>query len=53
MKKTLLLIALVCFSVSSIFAQEKKMLTPNDAAYMNRSIYPVGKNVKWLPNTDK
>ena len=53
MKKTLLLIALFCFSVSSIFAQEKKMLTPNDAAYMNRSIYPVGKNVKWLPNTDK
>ena len=53
MKKTLLLIALVCFSVGSIFAQEKKMLTPNDAAYMNRSIYPVGKNVKWLPNADK
>lgn len=53
MKKTLFLIALVCFSVSSIFAQEKKMLTPNDAAYMNRSIYPVGKNVKWLPNADK
>ena len=29
------------------------MLTPNDAAYMNRSIYPTGKNVKWLPNIDK
>ena len=53
MKKTLLLIALFCFSVSSIFAQEKKMLTPNDAAYQNRSIYPVGKSIKWLPNSDK
>ena len=53
MKKTFLLIALICISVSSIFAQEKKMLTPNDAAYQNRSVYPVGKNVKWLTNTDK
>ena len=41
-----------CF-VATSFAQEKKMLTPNDAAYMNRSLYPVGKSVKWLPDTDK
>ena len=53
MKKTLFLIAMICFTATSIFAQEKKMLTPNDAAYINRSIYPVGKNVKWLPNADK
>ena len=53
MKRTSLLIALICLFVSSVFAQEKKMLTPNDAAYQNRSIYPVGKNVKWLPDTDK
>lgn len=52
MKKTILLIAMFCF-VATSFAQEKKMLTPNDAAYMNRSLYPVGKSVKWLPDTDK
>ncbi|MBE6345619.1 MAG: S9 family peptidase [Lentimicrobiaceae bacterium] len=53
MKRTILLIAMLCFTVSSIFAQEKKMLTANDAAYMNRSLYPVGKSVNWLPNSDK
>ena len=53
MKRTILLIAMFCFTVSSIFAQEKKMLTANDAAYMNRSLYPVGKSVNWLPNSDK
>ena len=53
MRKTLFLIAMICFTATSIFAQEKKMLTPNDAAYINRSVYPVGKNVKWLPNADK
>ena len=53
MKKTFLLIALICATVGSVFAQEKKMLTPNDAAYQNRSVYPVGKNVKWLTGTDK
>ena len=52
MKKTILLVAMFCF-VATSFAQEKKMLTPNDAAYMNRSLYPVGKSVKWLPDTDK
>ena len=52
MRKTLLLIALVSVALSS-FAQEKKMLTPMDAAYQNRSIYPVGKNVSWLTGTDK
>ena len=52
MKKTFLLIALISVAISS-FAQEKKMLTPMDAAYQNRSVYPVGKNVKWLTNTDK
>ena len=53
MRKTLLLTVLFCLSLTSIFAQEKKMLTPADAAYQNRSIYPVGKNVKWMPDTDK
>lgn len=53
MRKTLFLIAIICFTAGSIFAQEKKMLTPNDAAYQNRSIYPVGKSIKWLPNSDK
>ena len=51
MKKTFLLIALISVAISS-FAQEKKMLTPMDAAYQNRSVYPVGKSVKWLTNTD-
>ena len=53
MKKTLLLIAMICLAASSIFAQEKKMLTPEDAAYQNRSLYPVGKSFQWLPDTDK
>ncbi len=52
MKKTILLIAMFCF-VATSFAQEKKMLTANDAAYMNRSLYPVGKSINWLPNSDK
>ena len=52
MRRTLVLIALVSLAISS-FAQEKKMLTPMDAAYQNRSIYPVGKNVNWLTGTDK
>ena len=47
MKRTLLVIALISVALSS-FAQEKKMLTPMDAAYQNRSIYPTGKNVSWL-----
>ena len=53
MRKTLLLTVLFCITLASLFAQEKKMLTPADAAYQNRSIYPTGKSVKWLPNTDK
>ena len=52
MRRTLLLIALISVAISS-FAQEKKMLTPMDAAYQNRSIYPVGKNVNWLTGSDK
>ena len=52
MRKTLLFIALVSLAISS-FAQEKKMLTPMDAASQNRSVYPVGKNVNWLTGTDK
>ena len=52
MRRTLLLITLIFIAISS-FAQEKKMLTPMDAAYQNRSIYPVGKNVSWLTGTDK
>ena len=52
MRRTLVLIALTFAAITS-FAQEKKMLTPMDAAYQNRSIYPVGKNVNWLTGTDK
>ena len=40
------------FVVTS-FAQEKKMLTPVDASYNNRDVYPKSKSFKWLGNTDK
>jgi len=39
--------------VFTSFAQEKKMLTPEDASYNNRSLYPKSKSYKWLADTDK
>ena len=39
--------------VFTSFAQEKKMLTPEDASYNNYDVYPKGKSFKWLGSTDK
>lgn len=39
--------------VFTSFAQEKKMLTPEDASYNNRSLYPKSKSYKWMADTDK
>lgn len=33
-------------------AQEKKMLTPEDASYNNRNIFPKNKSYKWQADTD-
>ena len=52
MKKSLLTIIAMMLVVTS-FAQEKKMLTPEDASYNNYDVYPKGKSYKWLGNTDK
>jgi dipeptidyl-peptidase-4 len=35
------------------FAQEKKMLTPVDASYNNREVYPASKSYKWLGGSNK
>lgn len=51
--KRLILTALAMMFVMTSFAQEKKMLTPADASYNNRSIYPKNKSYKWLADTDK
>ena len=53
MKKISLLIALICLSAGYTYAQDKKMLTPSDAAYQNYALYPERMNVKWLGDTDK
>ena len=52
MKKSIITIIAMMLVVTS-FAQEKKFLTPVDASYNNRSVYPVGKSYKWLGDTDK
>ncbi|MBQ6083668.1 MAG: DPP IV N-terminal domain-containing protein [Bacteroidales bacterium] len=52
MKKSIITIIALMLVFTS-FAQEKKMLTPEDASYNNRSVYPVGKSYKWLGSTDK
>lgn len=39
--------------VMTLFAQEKKMLTPVDASYNNYDVYPKGKSYKWLGESDK
>ena len=41
MKKSIITIIAMMLVFTS-FAQEKKMLTPEDASYNNRSVYPVG-----------
>lgn len=52
MKKTIITIIALMF-VFTTYAQEKKMLTPADASYNNRDVYPKGKSFKWLGNTTK
>lgn len=39
--------------VMTSFAQEKKMLTPVDASYNNREVYPASKSYKWLGGSNK
>ena len=51
--KKLLLSAIAMMLVFTSFAQEKKMLTPEDASYNNYDVYPKGKSFKWLGSTDK
>ncbi|MBE6335074.1 MAG: S9 family peptidase [Lentimicrobiaceae bacterium] len=53
MKKLFFLLVAINICLSTTIAQEKKMLTPEDAAYLNYEVYPRGMNVKWLANTDK
>lgn len=53
MKKLFFLLVAINICLSTTNAQEKKMLTPEDAAYLNYEVYPRGMNVKWLANTDK
>lgn len=53
MKKLFFLLVAINICLSTTIAQEKKMLTPEDAAYLNYEVYPKGMNVKWLANTDK
>lgn len=52
MKKSIITIVAMMLALTS-FAQEKKMLTPEDASYNNYDIYPKGKSFKWLGDTDK
>lgn len=51
--KKLFLTAFAMMFVFTSFAQEKKMLTPEDASYNNRSLYPKSKSYKWMADTDK
>ncbi|MCQ2308552.1 MAG: S9 family peptidase [Bacteroidales bacterium] len=51
--KKLILTAFAMMFVLTSFAQEKKMLTPEDASYNNRSLYPKSKSYKWMADTDK
>ena len=51
--KKLILTAFAMMFVFTSFAQEKKMLTPEDASYNNRSLYPKSKSYKWMADTDK
>ena len=52
MKKSIITIIALMFVFTS-FAQEKKMLTPMDASYNNRDVYPKAKVFTWLGDTDK
>lgn len=51
--KKLFFTAIAMVLVLTSFAQEKKMFTPEDASYNNRSIYPTSKSFNWLADTDK
>ncbi|MDO5340892.1 MAG: DPP IV N-terminal domain-containing protein [Bacteroidia bacterium] len=51
--KKLILTAFAMMFVFTSFAQEKKMLTPENASYNNRSLYPKSKSYKWMAGTDK
>jgi dipeptidyl-peptidase-4 len=51
MKKSIITIIALMF-VFTAFAQEKKLFTPVDASYNNRSVYAASKSYKWLADTD-
>lgn len=51
--KRIIITAVALMLVMTSFAQEKKFLTPVDASYNNREIYPKNKSFKWLGDTDK
>ena len=51
--KKLLLSAIAMMLVFTSFAQEKKMLTPEDASYNNYDVYPKSKSFKWLGDSNK
>lgn len=54
MRRLLFLSLMMVLGLSTTsFAQEKKMLTPEDAAYLNYEVYPRGMSVSWLADTDK
>ena len=53
MKRVFLFFAVLCCISITAAAQEKKMLTPEDAAFLNRAVFPQGKSVRWLPDSDK
>ena len=52
MKKILLSVFAMMLAVTSL-AQEKKMLTPMDASYNNRSVYPARNNFNSYAGTDR
>jgi len=52
MKRLIITVFAMMFVLTS-FAQGKKMLTPEDASYNNRSIYPTSKTFRWLGDNDR
>lgn len=50
--KKLFLVSVLFLAAMNLAAQEKKMLTPADAAYQNRAVFPQRKNVKWQGNAN-
>ena len=51
--KKLLLSAIAMMLVFTSFAQEKKMLTPEDTSYNNYDVYPKSKSFKCLGDSNK